>query len=218
MPPKQDKKVSVKPKRINTYNIALKQFNENREKKLGDSYKWLSPKKGTDEYKEVRSMQLKIKEDIQKEKDKIAKSKEKNTVTFQMPEESKIEREKKQTVELKVKKEVKRKEVKLPPSRKVDVMETIPEEKVVNVLASPKMDLKFLMKKKNVPTVKPKLKRESSMVQRDKPNKVLDKLLKTNEVLYQKLLKQKDKEHMLPVIDELRINTVMISKARERVG
>ena len=48
-----------KPKRINSYNIALREWNAERKKR---NLKWLSPKKGTPEYEEVQALKKKIEE------------------------------------------------------------------------------------------------------------------------------------------------------------
>jgi len=48
-----------KPKRINSYNIALREWNAERKKR---NLKWTSPKKGTPEYEEVQALKKKIEE------------------------------------------------------------------------------------------------------------------------------------------------------------
>ena len=51
-----------KPKRINSYNIALREWNAERKKR---NFKWMSPKKGTELYLEVQALKKKI-EDAKK--------------------------------------------------------------------------------------------------------------------------------------------------------
>ena len=48
-----------KPKRVNSYNLALKQWNEERKKR---NLKWMSPKKGTALYQEVQALKKQIEE------------------------------------------------------------------------------------------------------------------------------------------------------------
>ncbi len=48
-----------KPKRVNSYNLALKQWNEERKKQ---GHKWSSPKKGTALYQEVQALKKQIEE------------------------------------------------------------------------------------------------------------------------------------------------------------
>ena len=48
-----------KPKRINSYNIALREWNAERKKR---NLKWNSPKKGTPEYLEVQALKKQIEE------------------------------------------------------------------------------------------------------------------------------------------------------------
>ena len=56
-----------KPKRINSYNIALREWNAERKKR---NLKWLSPKKGTPEYQEVQALKKQIEEQSKKPKEK----------------------------------------------------------------------------------------------------------------------------------------------------
>ena len=53
-----------KKKRVNSYNLALKEWNENRKKQ---GHKWSSPKKNTEEYKQVQAIKKRI-EDEKKNK------------------------------------------------------------------------------------------------------------------------------------------------------
>jgi len=53
-----------KKKRVNSYNLALKEWNENRKKQ---GHKWSSPKKSTEEYKQVQAIKKRI-EDEKKNK------------------------------------------------------------------------------------------------------------------------------------------------------
>lgn len=48
-----------KPKRINSYNIALREWNAERKKR---NLKWSSPKKSTPEYLEVQALKKQIEE------------------------------------------------------------------------------------------------------------------------------------------------------------
>lgn len=72
-------------KRQNKYNVALKVWNEERKKK---GFEWLSPKKGTDEYKEVQDLKSSLKKDEKKVKEKkvkevqLVKSKDKPSATI----------------------------------------------------------------------------------------------------------------------------------------
>jgi len=52
-----------KPKRVNSYNLALKQWNEQRKKQ---GHKWSSPKKGTELYQEVQALKKQIEEQKKK--------------------------------------------------------------------------------------------------------------------------------------------------------
>lgn len=66
--------MSETKKRENKYNVALKVWNEERQKK---GFEWLSPKKGTDEYKEVQELKSSLKKDEKKVKEqKVKKVKE----------------------------------------------------------------------------------------------------------------------------------------------
>jgi hypothetical protein len=49
-----------KKKRVNSYNLALKEWNENRKKQ---GHKWSSPKKNTEEYKQVQVIKKRIEEE-----------------------------------------------------------------------------------------------------------------------------------------------------------
>ena len=65
-----------KTKRVNSYNLAIKEWNEDRKSK---GFKWSSPKKGTTEYEEVQA----IKKRIEDEKEKPVKE-VKNVVSFKV--------------------------------------------------------------------------------------------------------------------------------------
>jgi len=52
-----------KPKRINSYNIALREWNAERKKQ---GHKWSSPKKGTELYLEVQAIKKQIEEQKKK--------------------------------------------------------------------------------------------------------------------------------------------------------
>jgi hypothetical protein len=65
-----------KTKRVNSYNLAIKEWNEERKSK---GFKWSSPKKGTAEYEEVQA----IKKRIEDEKEKPVKE-VKNVVSFKV--------------------------------------------------------------------------------------------------------------------------------------
>jgi hypothetical protein len=52
-----------KPKRVNSYNLALKKWNEERKKQ---GHRWSSPKKGTELYLEVQSIKKQIEEQKKK--------------------------------------------------------------------------------------------------------------------------------------------------------
>jgi len=52
-----------KPKRVNSYNIALREWNAERKKQ---GHKWSSPKKGTELYLEVQAIKKQIEEQKKK--------------------------------------------------------------------------------------------------------------------------------------------------------
>ena len=125
-----------KPKRINSYNIALREWNAERKKR---NLKWMSPKKSTPEYQEVQALKKKIEEEKKKPK-------EKKVVKFN-------------------------------------------DEKVNN-------------NKKNV---KP----------RDSHDSAIKKLMKTNAILTDKIVEEKDTKKVLELVERLKMNTQMLVNVRE---
>jgi hypothetical protein len=124
-----------KPKRINSYNLALKQWNEER-KKQGN--KWTSPKKGTEGYNQIQAIKKKIEE----------KKKEK----------------------------------------KVEKIVRFNDDKVKN-------DKKKVKK-------------------RDSHDAIIKKLMKTNSVLTEKIVAEKDSKKVLDLVDKLKMNTQMLVNVR----
>ena len=125
-----------KPKRINSYNLALKQWNEERKKQ---GHKWTSPKKGTEGYNQIQAIKKKIEE----------KKKEKTLEKIVRFNDNKVKNDKK-----KVKK-------------------------------------------------------------RDSHDAIIKKLMKTNSVLTEKIVAEKDSKKVLDLVDKLKMNTQMLVNVRE---
>jgi len=125
-----------KTKRINAYNIALRDWNAERKKK---GFRWMSPKKDTEEYEEVQKLKREIEQ----------------------------------------KKEVK--EVKNVVSFKIEDM---------------KADV-------------------SNVRKRDGHDATIKKLLKINSVLSEQLVKETNTSKVLEIVEKLRENTLMLTKARQ---
>jgi len=65
-----------KTKRVNSYNLAIKEWNEERKSK---GFKWSSPKKGTAEYEEVQAIKKRIEDEKKPVKEEV-----KNVVSFKI--------------------------------------------------------------------------------------------------------------------------------------
>lgn len=63
-------------KRVNSYNLAIKEWNEERKSK---GFKWSSPKKGTAEYEEVQAIKKRIEDEKKPVKEEV-----KNVVSFKV--------------------------------------------------------------------------------------------------------------------------------------
>ena len=65
-----------KTKRVNSYNLAIKEWNEERKSK---GFKWSSPRKNTKEYEEVQAIKKRIEDEKKPVKEEV-----KNVVSFKV--------------------------------------------------------------------------------------------------------------------------------------